>query len=83
MKNIALVFAGLFGLAALPVLAQDLPVIADTDSYGIWSLTEMQTVYPDLTEEVFLTLDTSKDDGIDVAELTAGVAAGTLVAKEG
>ena len=83
MKNIALTFASLFGLAALPVFAQDLPVIADTDSNGIWSLTEMQTVYPDLTEEVFLTLDTSKDDGIDVAELTTAVAAGTLVAKEG
>ena len=83
MKNIALTLASLFGLAALPVLAQDLPEIADTDSNGIWSLTEMQVAYPDLTEEVFLTLDTNKDGGIDTAELTTAVAAGTLVAKEG
>ena len=82
MKSITLTFACLIGFAALPALAQDLPEIADTDSNGIWSLSEMQTVYPDLTEEVFLTLDTSKDGGIDVAELTTAVAAGTLVTKE-
>lgn len=83
MKNIALTFATLFGLAAIPAMAQDLPEIADTDSNGIWSLTEMQTAYPDLTEEVFLALDANKDGGLDTAELTAAVAAGTLAAKEG
>ena len=83
MKNIALTLATLFGLSAVPALAADLPVIADTDSNGIWSLTEMQTVYPDLTEEVFLTLDANKDGGLDTAELTTAVDAGTLVAKEG
>ena len=83
MKHIALTLATLLGLSAVPAIAQDLPEIADTDSNGIWSLTEMQTAYPDLTEEVFLTLDTNKDGGIDTAELTAAVAAGTLVAKEG
>jgi hypothetical protein len=81
MKNIALTLASLLGFAALPAFAQDLPEIADTDSNGIWSLTEMQAAYPDLTEDVFLTLDTSKDGGIDTAELTAAVAAGTLVTK--
>lgn len=83
MKNIALTLATLLGLTAVPAVAQDLPEIADADSNGIWSLTEMQTAYPDLTEEVFLTLDTNKDGGVDMAELTAAVAAGTLVAKEG
>ena len=83
MKTIALTLASLIGIAAVPAFAQDLPEIADTDGNGIWSLTEMQTVYPDLTEEVFLTLDTSKDGGIDAAELTTAVGAGTLVAKEG
>ena len=83
MKHIALTLATLFGLSAVPALAADLPVIADTDSNGIWSLTEMQTVYPDLTEEVFLTLDANKDGGLDTAELTTAVDAGTLVAKEG
>ncbi len=83
MKHFALTFVSLLGVAALPVLAQDLPEIADTDSNGIWSLTEMQTAYPDLTEEVFLTLDANEDGGIDTAELTTAVAAGTLVAKEG
>lgn len=83
MKNIALTVATLFGLSAAPVLAADLPEIADTDSNGVWSWTEMQTVYPDLTEEVFLTLDTNKDGGIDTAELATAVGAGTLVAKEG
>lgn len=83
MKNIALTLATLLGLSAVPAIAQDLPEIADTDSNGIWSLTEMQTAYPDLTEEVFLTLDANKDGGIDTVELTAAVAAGTLVAKEG
>ncbi len=83
MKNIALTLATLLGLAAIPAIAQDVPEIADTDSNGIWSLTELQTAYPDLTEEVFLTLDANKDGGLDEAELTAAIAAGTLVAKEG
>ena len=83
MKHIALTLATLLGLASVPALAQDLPEIADTDSNGIWSLTELQTAYPDLTEEVFLTLDANADGGIDTAELTTAVAAGTLVAKEG
>ncbi len=83
MKNIALTLATLIGLSTMPALAQDLPEIADTDSNGIWSLTEMQTAYPDLTEEVFLSLDANNDGGIDMAELTTAVAAGTLVAKEG
>lgn len=83
MKNIALTLATLIGLSTVPALAQDLPEIADTDSNGIWSLTEMQTAYPDLTEEVFLSLDANKDGGIDMAELTTAVAAGALVAKEG
>lgn len=83
MKRIALTLAALLGLTAVPALAQDLPEIADTDSNGIWSLTELQTAYPDLTEEVFLTLDANKDGGLDTAELTTAIAAGTLVAKEG
>lgn len=81
MKHIALTFVGLIGFATLPAVAQDLPEIADTDSNGIWSLTELQTAYPDLTEDVFLTLDANKDGGVDTAELTTAVAAGTLVAK--
>ena len=83
MNHIALTLATLLGLASVPALAQDLPEIADTDSNGIWSLSELQTAYPDLTEEVFLTLDANADGGIDTAELTTAVAAGTLVAKEG
>lgn len=81
MKHIALTLASLLGLAALPVFAEDLPEIADTDSNGVWSLTELQTAFPDLTEEVFLTLDANKDGGIDKPELTAAMAAGTLVKK--
>ena len=83
MNHIALTLATLLGLASVPALAQDLPEIADTDSNGIWSLSELQTAYPDLTQEVFLTLDANADGGIDTAELTTAVAAGTLVAKEG
>lgn len=83
MKTMSLTLACLLGFAALPALAQDLPAIEDTDSNGIWSLTELQTVYPDLTEEAFLTLDANKDGGLDTAELTTAVADGTLVAKEG
>ena len=83
MKNIALTLATLLGLAAAPAFAQDLPEIADTDSNGIWSLTELQRAYPDLTEKVFLTLDANKDGGVDTAELTTAVAASTLLPKEG
>ena len=65
-------------LLALPAFAQDAPVIADTDGNGLWSLTELQTVYIDLTEDAFSTADTNKDGGLDTTELAAGLESGVI-----
>ena len=79
MKKLTLLLATLAGLGTVAAFAQTaLPDIADTDASGAWSLTELQATWPDLTEEVFATLDTNADGSVDTAELTVAVEAGTL-----
>lgn len=73
-------FGTLLGLSAAQVMAQDLPEIADTDGNGLWSVEELQVAYPDLTPEVFTSIDANADGGVDVAELTAAIADGAVTA---
>jgi hypothetical protein len=73
-------FGTLLGLASAQVMAQDLPAIPDADGNGVWSLTELQANYPDLTEDAFKSIDANADGGVDVAELTAAVADGAVKA---
>ncbi|MGL6211532.1 MAG: EF-hand domain-containing protein [Paracoccaceae bacterium] len=63
---------------ATAAVAQTLPEIADTDGNGTWSLAELQTVWPDLTDEVYLTVDANADGGADTAEVTKAMADGIL-----
>lgn len=79
MKHLTLLLATLTGLGAASAFAQTtLPEIADTDGSGAWSLAELQTVWPDMTEEVFGTLDSNADGSVDAPELTTAIDAGTL-----
>lgn len=50
----------------------------DADGSGNLSLTELQTVYADLTQEGFTAIDSNADGSVDEAEFTAAVTAGTL-----
>jgi hypothetical protein len=83
MNRIALIGLLSLGFGAQTLSAQTLPDIADTDGNGLWSLEEMQVAYPDLTQDAFTALDANADGGLDAAEVTAAVAEGTLLAKEG
>ncbi len=74
MKRIFLIAAASLGLVGTAAMAQDMPEITDADGNGIWSLAELQTAYPALTEETFVAGDVNTDGGWDVAELTAAIA---------
>jgi len=79
MKNILtpLIIVLAFGTGA--AMAQTvLPEIADADGSGAWSLMELQTLWPDMSEEVFATLDLDANGSVEPAELSAALEAGTL-----
>jgi hypothetical protein len=56
-------------LLALPALAQDLPMVEDTDLSGDWSLAELQTVWPDLTAEAFVGIDLDANGAASAEEV--------------
>jgi hypothetical protein len=81
MKRIAALILPL-GLAGA-AFAQTLPTVEDTDANGVWSLAELQAVWPELTEDGFGAVDTNADGGVDPVELQAALDAGVLTPVEG
>lgn len=81
MKNLALLMATVTGLgfAAMAQAQTALPEIVDTDGSGAWSLGELQTVWPDITQDTFTAVDANTDGSVDNAELTAAIDAGVVV----
>ena len=80
MKNLALLMATVTGLGFAAAQAQTvLPVIVDADGSGAWSLGELQTVWPDMTEEAFIAVDTNGDGAVDTDELTVAVDSGLVI----
>lgn len=77
MKIISTTSAILLALTA-PVWAQG---SLDTDGDGNVSMTELQTAYPDATEETFNAIDTDGDGSLSEAEIQAAVEAGILPAS--
>lgn len=58
------------GLATAAVAqTATLPAVEDADVSGNWSLTELQSVWPDLTEDGFKAVDANADGAVDAAEL--------------
>lgn len=68
---------------AAPLWAAEINLAIDTDGNGAYSLTELQAVNPDLTEETFTSYDLSADGELDADEAAALVEAGLLPATEG
>jgi hypothetical protein len=66
------------GLAMAPAFAQE---VADADGNGTYSMEELVAAYPDLTAEVFTTVDANADGAVDATELKAAQDAGTLKAS--
>lgn len=76
-KQLTLLFAGLIGLGAATFAMAE---AEDTDGDGVYSMEELMVAYPNLTEEVFTTIDSNGDGAVDETELAAAVDAGVLVA---
>lgn len=74
MKTSLLALAAVFGLSTM-ALAQ---TVTDTDGDGAFSMEELKVTYPDLTAEMFITIDTDGDELVSAEELDAAVEAGVL-----
>lgn len=53
-------------------------MVEDTNADGVYSIDELMVVYPEITEEVFTTVDTNADGSVDADELAAAQDAGVL-----
>ena len=74
MKTSLLALAAVFGLSTM-ALAQ---TVTDTDGDGAFSMEELKVTYPDLTAEMFITIDIDGDELVSAEELDAAVEAGVL-----
>ncbi|RVT85204.1 hypothetical protein DXV76_05380 [Rhodobacteraceae bacterium CCMM004] len=82
MKRMTPMIVASLGLA-VSATAMSAQSDMDADGDGMFSLVELQTAYPDLTEETFLTADTDADGLLNEDELEAARAAGLIPAEEG
>lgn len=89
-RSILLVLPLMMGSAALAQTeapaaptAAPLPMVEDADASGTWSLTELQAVWTDLTEDGFTAIDTNADGSVDPAELQTAWENGLLKPVEG
>ena len=73
LVNIAILTAF---IAASSAYAQTM--VEDSDGDGLYSMDEMKAAYPELSEEIFLAVDTNADGMVDADELTAAQEAGVL-----
>lgn len=76
MKLAALTLGTVLALGAAQVHAETM--VEDMDASGAYSMEELQTAYPDLTEEGFAQLDLSADGEVDADELAAAREAGVI-----
>lgn len=77
MKSIN-TLALVLGVATVAVAANAQTVVSDTDGNGTYSIEELRAAYPDLTDEVFATVDANGDGQVDADELAAAQEAGVL-----
>ncbi len=55
-------------------------MVDDANGDGVYSIDELRTVFPDLSEDAFVTMDTDADGAVSVEELAAAEAAGLVTA---
>jgi EF hand len=78
MKKLLLVLGSVLALSAGAANAET--VVTDTDGNGMYSMEELKAAYPDLTDDVFTSVDVDANGSIDADELQAAREAGTLAA---
>ena len=77
-KRLKLILAVLLGLGATAAAAETM--VEDANGDGVYSMEELVATYPNLTEDVFGTIDGNGDGAIDPEELAAAEEAGVLTA---
>lgn len=80
MKRLMLTLTA--AVSAVAIASTALAHEMDTDQDGLYSLTEMRTEYPDLTEADYAALDTNQDEAVDADELAAAIESGVLAPME-
>lgn len=84
MTNIKRIMLPTLTLVAVAGMASaQLNTEVDADADGMFSLSEIQAVMPEMSEESFMTLDTSGDGLLDADEVAAGVESGLLPSTDG
>lgn len=78
MKAITYTFAAFTSFGALFLATQAAQAEMDANGDGVFSYEEMLTVYPELSEDVYTSIDVNTDGAIDAAELAAATEAGVL-----
>lgn len=68
----------MIGLATLATASLADTAVEDADGDGTYSMEEILTAYPNLTDEVFAEIDTNDDGAVDADELALAMAAGLL-----
>ncbi len=67
-----------FVIFSTSAFALDADAAIDTDGDGAYNLAEMQAAYPDITEEVFNTIDANENGTIDVDEFAVAKGSGLI-----
>lgn len=78
MLKLTKVNAAVFILMSGAAFAQDADPAIDVNGDGFYSFPELGTVYPDLTDEMFIEMDTTGDGLLDMAEVAAAQDAGVM-----
>lgn len=65
-------------IAAFAATANAQTEVTDTDGDGMYSIEELTAAYPDMTAELFASIDANADGSVDADELAAAREAGTL-----
>ncbi|MCL6281913.1 hypothetical protein M3P21_00065 [Ruegeria sp. 2012CJ41-6] len=74
---------------ALLAIAVSLPALAwaagkvDANGDGVWTLDEVQAVFPEMSADGFNAIDVNADGALDEAEVSAAQDAGLIPATEG
>jgi len=79
-------YAALTVLAALafPALAMGQSASAlDTNGDGVLTIDEVQASFPEVTSDMFTTMDLNADGALDAEEITAAQEAGLMPATDG
>ncbi|NPD14517.1 EF-hand domain-containing protein [Xinfangfangia sp. D13-10-4-6] len=73
LRAMALVATSASLIAGAAMAQTSLPLIEDADGSGDWSLAELQTLWPELTQEGFVAIDTDANGAVSPEELQLAV----------